>query len=229
MSKRNDLSALFREYKQQYDALQAAIKEVRKSTLLTDEGKKQEIQRLTDNFKPLVAKYHDAAASILDESIQSLSAQWSQASMSKLTDGNYQAGLSNVLKMIESGSITRKEDMQAIIDTYKGDHVAMSTIRNLLVNNMEQGVEHRYNSFNAEKAAELSNMLPRDNRDHNMKLLQQLRGNVDKYINENALSGAATKSWNGFNTVDPSMSMSGMSEFVDSRLNDNFELTGGEE
>ncbi len=99
---------------------------------MTEEGKTQEIQKMIENFSSTVSQYHDIAASILDESIQALSAQWSAASASKLIDGNYQAGLSNVLKMIEAGGITRKEDMQAIIDTYRGDNMAMSSIRNMI-------------------------------------------------------------------------------------------------
>lgn len=223
MSKRNDLSALFKGYKEKYDSLQAAIKEVRSSTLLTDEGKGQEIQRLKAEFAPTVQNYHDAAISIIDEESTNLSAKWSAAVISKLSDGNYQAGLSNVLKMIETGSITRKEDMQVIIDTYKEDPMAMSSIRNMLTENSKPDVEHKYNSFNSETAVSFADMIPRDSRERNTQLIQQLRGNVDKYINVENI-GAEEKQWNSFNAIDPSISMNGMSEFVDTKLTDDFTL-----
>ena len=214
MSKKNDLSTLFKGYKQQYEKLQVAIKEVRSSTLLTEEGKTQEIQNLIENFTPTVNQYHEAAASILDDGIQALSSQWKTNSMSKLTDVNYQVGLSNVLKMIESGGISRKEDMQAIIDTYRGDSMAISAIRNVIP---EQASDK-------DNAVEWSSVLPKDNRDYNMKLLEQLKGNVDNYMNVSRLNDHAAGIEDSFNDASVSLSMESMSEFVEGRFTDDFSL-----
>ena len=69
-------------------------------------------------------------------------------------------------------------------------------------------------------------MIPPDNREHNIKLLRQLNGNVDKYITINAVA-TASKAWNSFNQglTGVSASMDSMVEFCEKRLNDDLSLS----
>ena len=76
--------------------------------------------------------YHDKAIAAIDQGLEGLAVRWKKGSTGKLFDAGYQAGLANVVKMLEMGAVTEKEDVQNIIDTYTGDYSALALIKTVL-------------------------------------------------------------------------------------------------
>lgn len=211
MSKKTELIQVFKGYKAKYDDLQVKKLEIDSSLLYTPEGKKEAISRLLEDFLPTVQRYHDNAAAIIDKCMEDLVEKWKNESAGKLLDTGYQSGLSNVIKMLELGAIQKKEDLQNIIDTYVGDFNALAVIEKVLKKSRNELLKDV--------------TIPKDNREENRKLLNQLRKNVDSYISTESLR-VSSKSWNTFNQghTDISTSMDSMSEFIEKRLGDNLEL-----
>lgn len=211
MSKKADLIKLFGEFKDRYNSLQAKINEIRQSDSYTDIGKEQAINKLMEEFKPTVQLYHDKAIETIDTGLTALMNKWKANSAGRLSDAGYQLGLSNVLKMLEAGAIRDQDDMKNIIDTYKDDFNAMATIKNLV---------SKY-----DQAMEFAGIIPRDTREYNKQLLEQLRNNVDLHINPSMVIPGTTAHDTvnqGFSSI--SMTMDSMADFVNTRLNDDLSL-----
>ena len=118
-----------------------------------------------------------------------------------------------MLVMIENKAISRPEDMQAVVETYKGDYTALALIRHRLLKSDDTNIR----AYASE--------IPSSNRSRNISLLEQLKANIDKYITINAVQ-AASKSWNVFNQglTDVSNSMDSMTQFLQTKLNDDLSL-----
>ena len=213
MSKKTELINLFKEFKNRYETVQAQVEEIRKSAAYTEIGREQAITQLLDGFAPTVQLYHDKAVAAIDQGLEGLAEKWKKGSTGKLFDAGYQAGLSNVVKMLEMGAITEKEDVKNIIDTYTGDYSALALIKTVLTKS-----EH-------ESLKDSAFLIPADNREQNRRLLGQLRDNVDQNINISTMR-TVSKSWNSFNQgmTSVSMSMDSFVQFVTDRLGDNLEL-----
>lgn len=211
MSKKTELIKVFKDYKTKYDAVQVKKGEIDKSTLYTPEGRAEVVEKLLTDFAPTVQMYHDKAVEIIDTGLVALAEKWKKSSVGKLMDSGYQAGLSNVIKMLELGTVQKKDDLQNIIDTYAGDFNALAVIKKVLKNSGNKVLQDV--------------VMPEDNREKNKQLLAQLRGNVDRNINNETLK-TSSKAWNAFNRgrADVSVSMDSMAEFVETRLGDDLEL-----
>ncbi|MGF7145953.1 hypothetical protein HNQ56_004401 [Anaerotaenia torta] len=210
MSKKVNLIKLFGEFKDRYNSLQVKLNEIRQSSAYTDTGKEQAINKLMEEFKPTVQLYHDKAVEYIDGGLAALQEKWKANSAGRLSDAGYQLGLANVLKMLESGAIRDRDDMQNIIDTYRDDFNAMATIKNLISKH--------------DQAMEFAGLIPADNREYNKRLLGQLKGNVDLHINPgmSAVGSSTGDPFLGNNSV--SLAMDSMAEFVNTRLNDDLSL-----
>lgn len=213
MSKKRELINAFMEFKERYNNIQNRVLQIRSSLEYAEIGKQQAIEQVVDAFAPTATSYHDKAVEIIDKGLESLQEQWRQSSSGRLTDGNYQSGLANVIKMLEVGAIREEDDIKNIIDTYADDYNALALIRTMLQKSKDEQIQ------------EFTVLIPADNREENKKLLSQLRGNVDTYINADNVK-ATSKSWNAFNqgTTSVSASMDSMAEFVENRLDDNLKL-----
>jgi len=211
MSKKTELIKAFKDYKTRYEAVQAKRGEIDKSTLYTPEGRADAIEKLLADFAPTVQMYHDKAVEIIDTGLVALAEKWKKSSTGKLMDSGYQAGLSNVIKMLELGTVQGRDDLQNIIDTYAGDFNALAVIKKVLENSGNKVLQDV--------------LMPEDNREKNKQLLTQLRGNIDRNISNETLK-SFSKEWNAFNQgfVDVSVSMDSMAEFVETRLADDLEL-----
>lgn len=213
MSKKTELINLFKEFKNRYETVQAQVEEIRKNAAYTEIGREQAIKQLLDGFAPTMQLYHDKAVAAIDQGLEGLAERWKKSSTGKLFDAGYQAGLANVVKMLEMGAITEKEDVQNIIDTYTGDYSALALIRTVLAKS-----EH-------DTLRDCVLLIPADNREYNRRLLGQLRDNVDQNINISTMR-TVSKSWNSFNQgmTSVSMAMDSFVQFVTDRLGDNLEL-----
>lgn len=129
MSKKTELINLFKEFKNRYETVQAQVEEIRKSEAYTEIGREQAITQLLDGFAPTVQLYHDKAIAAIDQGLEGLAEKWKKASAGKLFDAGYQAGLANVVKILEMAAITEKEDVKNIIDTYTETTVPWLSLR----------------------------------------------------------------------------------------------------
>ena len=179
MSRKTDLIILFGEYKGKYEAIVKKIKEVEASDAYTEVGREQAVNKVMEDFSPIVKRYHDTAIESITEGLEALSRKWKSHSAGRLQDNGYQTGLSNVFKMLEIGAIREKDDIQNIIDNYKGDYNALAMIKDLLQRSTDEAV----------KACTF--MIPQDNREKNKRLLEQLMKNVNDQINIGAVQAAS--------------------------------------
>lgn len=203
MSKKSELINTIKAYKEKQEALSNKILELDNNKELTPIGIEQRINNLTEPFEAVAQNAHDKAIGILDSAIKGLEDKWRANTTGKLLDSSYQIGLSNIIKMIEAGAITSKEDFTNIIDVYKDDYNALSIIRELLANNGN--------------ALELLMLIPKDNREYNKKILNDLRNNIENYINPFNIKASI------------SMPLVSMIQFIDTRLKDDFSVIPWEE
>lgn len=203
MSKKTELINLFNEFKNRYETVQAQVAEIQRNVAYTEIGREQAVKQLLDSFAPTVKLYHDKAIAAIDQGLEGLAERWKKGSTGKLFDAGYQAGLTNVVKMLEMGAVTEKEDVQNIIDTYTGDYSALALIKAVLIKSENIALK------------DCALLIPADNREYNRRLLGQLRDNVDQNINIYTFN-------QGLASV--SMSLDGMIQFVTDRLGDNLEL-----
>lgn len=206
MSKKTELIKVFKDYKEKYEILQGEVQKVNQNTELTPEGRENAISRLYEYFNSIATPYHDKAVELIDKGLAALTETWKKNSIGKLTDGGYQAGLSNMIKMLELGTIREAEDLQNIVDTYREDFNAVAVIQNIVASKGITGV-----------------VFPVDNREKNRKLLNQLKENVDRYINTERAKSDSNASFNQGLTDTPA-SMDSMAEFIETRLGDDLEL-----
>ena len=181
--------------------MQAQVEEIRKNVAYTEIGREQAVKQLLDSFAPTVQLYRDKSITAIDQGLEGLAERWKKGSTGKLFDAGYQAGLTNVVKMLEMGAVTEKEDVQNIIDTYTGDYSALALIKTVLTKSENIALK------------DCALLIPVDNREYNRRLLGQLRDNVDQSMNIYT-----------FNQGMALMSIEGMIQFVTDRLGDNLEL-----
>ena len=200
-------------FKNEYQGAQAKAAAINADPAYSPEGKEQKLAQVSTDLNTKAQKYRDTAISAVDAGIQGLKQKWGAGLAQHLTDAGYQIGLANTLEAIKSGSITRPEDAQAIIEVYKGDQIALSSLRNAFLKSGK------------ETDKDFATLIPTDSRDRNIQLLEQLKENINRYIVADVRSGKG-KAWGGFNqsNVGVVASMDGMSEFVNTSLNDDLSL-----
>lgn len=213
MTPKRQLIDIFTGYKAAYETMQREKQQIDSDPYTTPAGKETRMQELFNRYKATVHGYHDKAAEAVNNGIAGLNEKWVSTLKGKITDAGYQIGLQNVLVMIENKAISRPEDMQAVVETYKGDYTALALIRHRLLKSDDTNIR----AYASE--------IPSSNRSRNISLLEQLKANIDKYITINAVQ-AASKSWNVFNQglTDVSASMDSMTQFLQTKLNDDLSL-----
>lgn len=213
MSKKSELLNVLSTYKAAYEGIQKAITDINQSMSYTGSGKEEATGRILLDFEPNVKIYHDKAVTLIDSGLEALAAKWKQDSAGKLFDGGYQAGLANVIRMLEMGVIKDRDDIKNIIDTYRGDFNALAVIKGILSQSINETV------------LDCIVMIPKDMREDNKRLLNQLKGNVEHDINSSAIKNALNASY-GLNQGLGSLSLGldGSIQFITDRLGDNLEL-----
>lgn len=203
MSKKRELVNVIQSYKDKQEVFKNKVTEICRNTDLSQEGAEKGVNELAAPFESVAQNVHDKAIKLLDDGILALKDKWRNNTAGKLLDSNYQIGLANTIKMIEAGAISSKEDFKNIIEVYKDDYNALSTIRNILGTGTNK--------------LELLMLIPEDTREYNMKLLNDLRNNIDSYINPFSIRDLL------------SMSLDNMVHFINTRLKDDFTVIPWEE
>ncbi|CUP24593.1 Uncharacterised protein [Clostridium baratii] len=201
MSKKSELLSLIKGYMNKQTKISDEVTSINKNNELTPEGKEIRINKLVDSFSGTAQNTHDKVIEIIDSAIKGLQDKWKANSAGMLLDSNYQIGLANAIKMIETGAITNLEDFKNIIEVYKDDYNALATISNLV---------------RADRP-DLLMSIPVDNREYNLKLLNDLRNNIDNNINAYDV------------TNDMSLVFSGLIHFIETRFGDDFIVIPWEE
>lgn len=215
MSKKTELLNVIQNYKKSQEGFENKVNELNENTDLSQEGRDKRVNELGKEFYPVAQRAYDNAIKVLDSGIEALEQKWRNNTTGKLTDSNYQIGLANAIKMIETGSITNKEDFKNIINVYKDDYNALATIKNLL-------------GTDSDKVGLLV-LIPKDTREYNRKLLNDLRNNIERYINP-------INTMNSFDIKDEligqnslTMALDGVVQFINTRLKEDFTIIPWEE
>lgn len=212
MSRKTELINTLHEYMNIYNNAQESVKEIKANPTYSDTGREEFIQLIMGRLTETTQAFHDKAIRIVDAGLKVLLDKWKKDSTEKLMDGGYQAGLANVIKMLEMGAIHEKDDVENIIDTYSKDFNAMAAIRKILTD------------CNNREFLSCIDKIPVDHREKNKELLEQLKGNIDKYINV-SMNDAVLQSWKfNYGITGVAISLDGMIQFVTDRLDDNLEL-----
>lgn len=204
MSKKTELLSLLKSYKTSFSSANSKIEKIKGSEDYTEEGKKNEIQVLADNFNSPSQQVREKALEIMNAAEQNLHAKWGKGTINKLMDSDYQMGLSNVVKMLESDVIADKEMFKSIIGAYESDYNALALISKA--------------SENSSKAAEFISLIPKDNRQRNIKILNDLKNNISTYVNVDILL-SGTGSFLGVDAAIQSLI-----DFIQDGFTDDFEL-----
>ncbi|MGN0025460.1 MAG: hypothetical protein ACI33I_00455 [Clostridium sp.] len=203
MSKKTELLNVIENYKRSQEGFKNKVNALNENTDLSQEGRDKRVNELGKEFYPAVQRAYDNAIKVLDSGVEALEQKWRNNTTGRLKDSNYQIGLANAIKMIETGSITNKEDFKNIINVYKDDYNALATIKNLLGTDKDK--------------LELYTLIPKDNREYNKKALNDLRNNIESYINP-------------FNIKDSlTMNLESMINFINTRLKDDLSIIPWEE
>lgn len=215
MSKKIELLNVIQNYKRSQEGFKNKVNALNENTDLSQEGRDKRVNELGKEFYPVAQRAYDNAIKVLDSGIEALEQKWRNNTTGKLTDSNYQIGLANAIKMIETGSITNKEDFKNIINVYKDDYNALATISNLIGPDKDK--------------LELYTLIPKDNREYNKKALNDLRNNIERYINP-------INTMNSFDIKDEligqnslTMALDSMVQFINTRLKEDFTIIPWEE
>lgn len=171
MGKKSELIRLMRNYTKDYTNFNQSKENVKQNNDLSEEYKEKLINEATDISSSKAQSYHDKCVNLINSAIDNLREKWRKNSTGRLSDGGYQAGLSNAIKMLEMGTIRKKEDIQNIINTYADDYNALATINKVLSQS-----EFELQTY--------TTLIPEDTRDKNIELLNKLITNIDIYVSD---------------------------------------------
>ena len=214
MSAKSELIKVLTNYRNAYEQVRAQIDQIRKNPDYTEEGKVNLIDPIVTNFVPSVDQARQAAAAVIQGSLEALDSFGVVAGMTggaHLRDAGYQAGLANVLHMLEIGALDADE-VRRIAKEYEGDYAAIATMRKLCAGR-------------GWAAAGVMDIFPKDTREHRRQVLVRLLYNVEQYINIAPLkSSGAVKAWNAANHGAPSdipKLFNGLVAFINNKLGDD--------
>lgn len=217
MSAKSELIKVLTNYRNAYEQVRAQIDQIRKNPDYTEEGKVNLIDPIVTNFVPSVDQARQAAAAVIQGALEALDSFGVVAGMTggaHLRDAGYQAGLANVLHMLEIGALDADE-VRRIAKEYEGDYAAIATMRKLCAGR-------------GWAAAGIMDIFPKDTREHRRQVLVRLLYNVEQYINIAPLkSSGAVKAWNAANHGAPSdipKLLDGLVAFINNKLGDDLSM-----
>jgi len=194
------LSAIINNAKREHESFQKEINDITASLLLTQEGKKQKIDEIKEEYKVVFDKTAGKAEAEIDSVIKNMKSDRKKSVTVHLADSGYQIGLKNAADMIKSGTMGN-EDVESIIDKYKGDVGALTILKGA-INDIP---DHS-------KAAALLSKIPVDEYEKNVDFLEKLKTSLSTSIRK--MEG--DKSYIGW--------LMGYVDTLENQLDDNYNL-----
>lgn len=172
MSFKTDLLNTYRLYTNKLTDTIQQIEEVTASRSYTISGQQERIEEINKVFLDGATTLRSRALGTIDQAEQSYLAIKKLNAADTLKNGDYQAGLSNVLKILENGTMDQG-DFTNIIDVYKNDSIALQAIKTVVMNNS--------------KAHDLMGFIPSTDQDQT-SAFNMLRKNTKKYTTAIAIN-----------------------------------------
>ena len=105
MSRKSDLIAIFESVKTTASRGFASSREIINGNAYTPEGKKQELNRLTEQYTGQIQTQRQQAMDAIDAGLQGLESKWKSEVLKNIQNAGYQAGLTNFLHILQTGAI----------------------------------------------------------------------------------------------------------------------------
>ena len=212
MSRKSDLIAIFNTMNETASRGFTSSREIINGNAYTPEGKKQELNRLTEQYTGQIRTQRQQVMDAIDAGLQALESKWKEKLLENIKKAGYQAGLSNFLQILQTGAIKDKTDIRNVVTVYEDDHNAIAAIRQLLITSTIPAYQ------------EIALELPEDTRGKNRELLQRLKHNVDTQISDQGVFQLIHGSGRTYEETVLSLTLEGFISFVDERLDDDLEL-----
>lgn len=203
MTNKQNLINLFQSVLEVAERAEREVSSIKDSVELSSEGKRIALERVKDEAAPTLTQYREQAIALIEKVIAQKDKEIYENTTSKLSDGGYQVGLANAIKMFETPEALTAESGQQLIDYYKNDVNAINLFRGILAKNPS-----------SELAISWTDKMPRDLSKRTQKVLNDLYRGVAEKLNATMLAGTNADSY----------IIVGWIEFLTTRLDDNFNI-----
>ncbi len=201
MSFKSELQSVVNRHQNNLNSAINEIKAAENSGNYTPNGIRAKVETINTEFKAGAEINQAQGLEIISRAEEYFNSKNQNNTVSNLRDPGYQAGLANVLNLIEKNALSEK-DFIDIVAAYKDDEFSIKSIRMALV-------ESKKSVFVA--------YLP-ETREDKLKVFEDLRKNVRKFIYPVTVD----------NNIAALMSVSWLPTAL-GKLDDNLQLTEGEQ
>lgn len=201
MSFKSELQTLVRNHQNSLSEAIEKIETSKNSGDYTPQGLYAQVELINLEFQTQVERNRERGLLIVSNAEESFRKNNQENVVSHLHDPGYQAGLANVLKLIEKGALT-EGDFKNVVEAYKSDSLSLKSIRVAL--------------GESRNGTALLQYLPRMVEDQ-LDVFEKLRKNIIKSIREVQVE----------NNYGAQMGLSWLLSALD-KLDDNLILSEGE-
>lgn len=201
MSFKSELQSVVNRHQNNLNSAINEIKAAENSGNYTPNGIRAKVETINTEFKAGAEINQAQGLEIINRAEEYFNSRNQSNTVGNLRDPGYQAGLANVLNLIEKKALSEK-DFIDIVAAYKDDELSIKSIRMALV-------ESKKSAFVA--------YLP-ETREDKLKVFEDLRKNVRKFIYPVTVD----------NNLVALMSVSWLQMALE-KLDDNLQLTEGEQ
>jgi hypothetical protein len=134
----------------------------------TLDGQHVQLEAINRSFINDVTFFKNQALGYIDQAEQRYKDIKKSNAVGNLRNGEYQAGLTNVLKILETGTM-EDDDFSNIIEVYKNDSIALNAIKTAVLKN--------------ERMRNMAGYIPSSDLDQ-ISTFEALRKNTRKYVTE---------------------------------------------
>lgn len=166
MSFKSELQSVVTIYQNNLNSAIKQINETAEGGNYTPQGLENRVKEINAEFQATAEIYQERGLQIISQAEEYFKSKNQSNTVNNLRDPGYQAGLTNVLKMIEKG-ILSEDDFKDVIAAYKDDALSMKSIRMALGENRNGAVFSQYIPLS---------------REDKLEVFEKLRKNVRKFI-----------------------------------------------
>lgn len=166
MSFKSELQSVVTIYQNNLNSAIKQINEMAEGGNYTPQGLENRVREINAEFQATAEIYQERGLQIISQAEEYFKSKNQSNTVNNLRDPGYQAGLTNVLKMIEKGALS-EDDFKDVIAAYKDDALSMKSIRMALGENRNSAVFAQYIPLS---------------REDKLEVFEQLRKNVAKFI-----------------------------------------------